>query len=58
VNLLLVLSRIDQDSDARCLALSCSGLWLYDELTSDQQPKHPKTTDIINVLLATLKVDR
>ena len=55
VEALLTSSKQEPSASARCVALSSAGLWLYEELTSDQQ-RHPRIKEAINVLLVTLKV--
>ena len=52
---LLTSSKKEPSAAARCVALSSTGLWLYEELTSAHQ-RHPRVKEAINVLLVSLKV--
>ena len=55
VEALLTSSKKEPAAAARCVALSSTGLWLYEELTSSQQ-RHSRVKEAINVLLVSLKV--
>nr|CAB3265418.1 ral GTPase-activating protein subunit alpha-1 [Phallusia mammillata] len=54
VDALLTSGKKEPSSSARCVALSSTGLWLYEELTTDQ-PRHSRLKEAINVLLVSLK---
>jgi len=55
VDALVTAGRKEPSAAARCVTLSSTGLWLYEELTTSQT-KHPRLKEAINVLLVSLKV--
>ncbi|XP_076803617.1 ral GTPase-activating protein subunit alpha-1-like isoform X2 [Clavelina lepadiformis] len=54
VEALLTSGKKEPSAAARCIALSSTGLWLYEELTCRHQ-RHSRVKEAINVLLVSLK---
>lgn len=54
ISMLLKAGKKEPSGVARCIAISCVGIFLYDELTHNTQ--HPRLKEAINVLLAILRV--
>uniref|UniRef100_H2Z702 Rap-GAP domain-containing protein n=1 Tax=Ciona savignyi TaxID=51511 RepID=H2Z702_CIOSA len=55
VEALLTSGKKEPSAAARCVALSSTGVWLYEELTTSHT-RHSRVKEAINVLLVSLKV--